>query len=137
MTRAPSSHTSSSSSISIFLPPSLLTPNTDAHPHTAAMLARRRISSYRQQRQNSTTYQPPSPRTNEPTPKKPNPHGLWYRTFGRPVAKNFLIALFTYQVLYWGWLKMESVEVKKEKESEVRGLEGELKEVVGRGKVGG
>ena len=47
--------------------------------------------------------------------------------FGRPIAKNFLIAVCTYQVLYWSWLKLESLEIKQEKEDEMRSLEGELR----------
>jgi len=39
----------------------------------------------------------------------------FYQDFGRPIAKVFLGALFTYQVLYWSWLKLESIEVKREK----------------------
>lgn len=35
-----------------------------------------------------------------------------YRSLVRPFAKVFLMALFTYQVLYWGWLKLESYEMK-------------------------
>ena len=69
-----------------------------------------------------STYQPPD------APKAvSNPHRDFYRTFGRPIAKNFLIAVFTYQVLYWSWLKLESLEIKDEKQDEIRTLEGELK----------
>lgn len=39
----------------------------------------------------------------------------FYRDFGPPVVKVFLGALVTYQVLYWGWLKLESMETKEEK----------------------
>jgi len=37
-------------------------------------------------------------------------------------------AVFTYQLIYWGWLKLESIEMKKEKNDEIERLEGQLKE---------
>lgn len=40
----------------------------------------------------------------------------FYKHNGRPILKTFLIALFTYEVLYWSWLKLESIEVKHDKE---------------------
>jgi hypothetical protein len=67
-----------------------------------------------------STYQPP-------TASKPNRHRGFYKEFGPPVIKNFLIALCTFQAIYWSWLKMESIEMKKSGDSEVRVLEGELK----------
>ena len=73
-------------------------------------------------RSRNSTYQPPE------TPKSPpNRHREFYKTFGRPIAKNFLIALVTYQVLYWSWAKLESIEFKKERQDEIQSLEGELK----------
>jgi hypothetical protein len=33
-------------------------------------------------------------------------------------------------VLYWSWLKLESLEIKKEGEQEIQSLEGELKTLV-------
>lgn len=41
------------------------------------------------------------------------------------------MALFTYQVTYWTWLKLESLETKREKESEIKSLEGKIKQLVG------
>jgi len=38
-----------------------------------------------------------------------------YKEFGRPFAKVFLMGLFTYQALYWIWMKMEKDEEKREK----------------------
>lgn len=35
--------------------------------------------------------------------------------FGRPLAKVFLVAMGTYQALYWTWLKLEAVEEEREK----------------------
>ncbi|KAF2185126.1 hypothetical protein K469DRAFT_708419 [Zopfia rhizophila CBS 207.26] len=56
--------------------------------------------------------------------------GTFYKSFGSPILKTFLGALFTYQVLYWGWLKLESVEIKKEKEEEIDMLEAKLRGLV-------
>jgi len=75
--------------------------------------------------QSQSTYQ-------SPTPPKKSAHSDFYKTFGRPLAKNFLIAVAVYQVLYYSWLKMESMEEKQEKEGEMRSLEGQLKGLTGR-----
>ncbi|KAK5122489.1 hypothetical protein LTR85_004073 [Meristemomyces frigidus] len=80
-------------------------------------------TSLNRQLRSQSTYQPPSP----PRAQQPNPHGNFYKQFGRPVAKNFLIAVLTYQVLYYSWMKLESIEVKQEKGGEMHALEGELK----------
>ena len=71
----------------------------------------------------NTTYEPPI------SPAKPtvNPHRNFYRTFGRPVAKGFLISMLTFQAVYWSWLKLESDEIKEETSAEIKGLETELK----------
>lgn len=42
--------------------------------------------------------------------------GAYYKSFGLPVAKCFLGALFTYQITYWLWMKLESLEQQKDKE---------------------
>ena len=87
------------------------------HLKRMVLLSSRRIS-----HRSNSSYQPPDP------PKaSSNRHGAWYKTFGRPVAKSFLIALCTYQILYLGWLKLESLELKKDKDEEVKSLEGELR----------
>lgn len=41
----------------------------------------------------------------------------FYKSFGRPIAKVFLGAVFTYQLAYWLWVKLETDEVKKKKRS--------------------
>jgi hypothetical protein len=38
-----------------------------------------------------------------------------YKVFASPFAKVFLGAVFTYQVIYWTWVKLEMEEVKVEK----------------------
>ena len=76
--------------------------------------------------------EPPKPQYESPTPQQqtpaPNPHREFYRGGqGRAIAFNFLVAMATFQVLYWGWLKLESMEVKQQKQDEVNSLEGEVK----------
>ncbi|KAF2769897.1 hypothetical protein EJ03DRAFT_86251 [Teratosphaeria nubilosa] len=72
-----------------------------------------------------STYQPPDP-------PKANPHGNFYKQFGRPVAKNFLIAIATFQVLYIGWIKLEGIEIRHEKGEEMKGLQHELEGLTGK-----
>ncbi|CAD0093553.1 unnamed protein product, partial [Aureobasidium mustum] len=83
----------------------------------ASRSSRAAFSTLRPLRQ-QPTYQPPTP--SEPE----NPH-----SFGRPIAKVFLMALFTYQVIHYGWLKLEAMEEKEEKTAELQGLEGQLREM--------
>lgn len=40
----------------------------------------------------------------------------FYRTFTRPIAKTLLIAVFTYQLAYWTWVKLETDEIRAERE---------------------
>lgn len=46
-----------------------------------------------------------------------------------PVLKVFLGALFTYQVIYLSWLKLEEIEQKHNKDEETKVLEGRLAEL--------
>jgi hypothetical protein len=45
-----------------------------------------------------------------------NTQRAFYRSWSIPFAKVFLGALFTYQIIYWSWLKLESLETKQEGE---------------------
>jgi hypothetical protein len=38
-----------------------------------------------------------------------------YKTFAVPFSKVFLGAVLTYQIIYWTWLKLETDEIKFEK----------------------
>ncbi|KAG6034552.1 hypothetical protein E4U41_006497 [Claviceps citrina] len=42
--------------------------------------------------------------------KQPGPTSQFYKTFTRPIAKVLTLAVFTYQFLYWGWVKLEADE---------------------------
>ncbi|KAB8230175.1 hypothetical protein BDV23DRAFT_78803 [Aspergillus alliaceus] len=54
-----------------------------------------------------------------------------YKAFVSPFAKVFLGAIFTYQVIYWTWLKLEMDESKYTKNQEVAALEKQAKELTG------
>lgn len=91
--------------------------------------------------QQQPQYQAPDQTTALPatTTEKSNPHRDIYKPggMGRPVARNFLIAMLTFQLLYWAWLKLESVEVKLEKREELSRLEREVEVLTGfKGKEG-
>lgn len=34
----------------------------------------------------------------------------FYKTFTRPIAKVLVVAVFSYQLIYWGWVKLEADE---------------------------
>ncbi|KAK4229857.1 hypothetical protein QBC38DRAFT_471220 [Podospora fimiseda] len=53
--------------------------------------------------------------------------GEFYKAWTRPVAKTALLAVFTYQVIYWGWTKLEYDEIKETKEAEITRLEALVK----------
>lgn len=38
----------------------------------------------------------------------------FYKTFTRPVAKVLLVAVLTYQLVYWSWMKLETDEIRAE-----------------------
>ncbi|CCX34095.1 Similar to hypothetical protein PAAG_04671 [Paracoccidioides brasiliensis Pb01]; acc. no. XP_002793141 [Pyronema omphalodes CBS 100304] len=60
---------------------------------------------------------PPSPPVGDAA-KPTSPHINIYKDFGRPFIKVFLMAVFVYQTMYWGWMKMEKDELKQEKNGE-------------------
>jgi hypothetical protein len=53
--------------------------------------------------------------TNTPPPDS---QANFYKTFTRPVAKCALLAVFVYQLVYWGWTKLETDEIKDERQGE-------------------
>ncbi|KAH8588414.1 hypothetical protein B0O99DRAFT_639454 [Bisporella sp. PMI_857] len=58
--------------------------------------------------------------------KPVSPHVGFYKTFTRPIAKVLLMATFTYQLAYWGWVYLEKEEIKLDKSAEVQSLEKQL-----------
>ncbi|KAF2259826.1 hypothetical protein CC78DRAFT_620713 [Lojkania enalia] len=97
----------------------------------ASMLGLRRVPLFSRQiariaRRRYTTKPPPQPQ-GEPARKESK--GLsanFYRSFGSPILKTFLGALFTYQVIYWGWLKLEMLDIQREKNDEIKQLQREV-----------
>ena len=96
-------------------------------------LARQPLTSYaltRPARRNLTT-EPQTPQNAPPPPpreppKQPSRVGAFYKSFSAPILKCFLGALFTYQLAYFGWMKLEAIEEAELKREEIRGLRGEL-----------
>lgn len=44
--------------------------------------------------------------------RSPFEQSHFYKTFTRPIAKVLLLAVFTYQVVYWTWAKLEADEIR-------------------------
>ncbi|KAI0852228.1 hypothetical protein F5Y00DRAFT_191480 [Daldinia vernicosa] len=42
----------------------------------------------------------------------PSPNAQFWKTFGRPIAKVLLVAVFTYQLAYYGWVRLEQDETR-------------------------
>ncbi|KAK0665561.1 hypothetical protein QBC41DRAFT_327628 [Cercophora samala] len=55
--------------------------------------------------------------------------GVFYKAWTRPVAKTALLAVFVYQLAYWGWSKMEVDEIKEQKKAEITRLEAQVKKL--------
>ena len=53
-------------------------------------------------------------------------HATFYRAFGRPTIKVFLMSIFVYQVTYYGWYKLEVQDTKIMKSSEIKRLTSQL-----------
>ncbi|KAL6822378.1 hypothetical protein V8C43DRAFT_310914 [Trichoderma afarasin] len=50
--------------------------------------------------------------------KQPSPVAQFYKTFTRPIGKVLVLAVFTYQVAYWTWTKLEADEHRAEADGE-------------------
>ncbi|EKJ70386.1 hypothetical protein NXS19_012578 [Fusarium pseudograminearum] len=59
---------------------------------------------------------------------QPSPTSQFYRTFTRPIAKTLLIAVFSYQLAYWSWVKLETDEIRAERDATIEKLETTIKE---------
>lgn len=83
-------------------------------PVQTARLAR----SYATSKQPSTTVRPRAA-VNESTSQLTScRQSQFYKTFTRPVAKVLVLAVFTYQVVYWSWVRLEADEVRAETDGE-------------------
>ncbi|KAL8371755.1 hypothetical protein RB595_001518 [Gaeumannomyces hyphopodioides] len=57
---------------------------------------------------------------------QPSHTSNFYKTFGRPVFKVSLSAIFVYQLVYWAWVKLEQDEIMGERrdlEAQVESLQ--------------
>ncbi|EUC33215.1 hypothetical protein COCVIDRAFT_38608 [Bipolaris victoriae FI3] len=88
------------------------------HTRPAVRVSRRNLA---------TETQPPLP---PPPRKEPSRVGAYYGTFGSPLLKCFLGALFTYQLAYYLWYKLETVEERHETRLEIAELQQELKQAL-------
>ncbi|KAI0977366.1 hypothetical protein F4678DRAFT_455512 [Xylaria arbuscula] len=50
----------------------------------------------------------------------------FYKTFGRPIAKVFLMAIFTYQLAYYLWVRLEQDETRAEMQAIISDLEARI-----------
>ncbi|KEF51393.1 uncharacterized protein A1O9_12542, partial [Exophiala aquamarina CBS 119918] len=50
-----------------------------------------------------------------------------YRSHGRALFKALTLAFFSYQVIYWAWLILETEELKDHKDREIKALENEVR----------
>ncbi|KAM5342697.1 hypothetical protein ACJ41O_013663 [Fusarium nematophilum] len=58
----------------------------------------------------------------------PSVTSQFYRSFTRPIAKTLLLAVFSYQLAYWTWVKLETDEVRAERDATIAKLEETVKE---------
>ncbi|RYC65516.1 hypothetical protein CHU98_g690 [Xylaria longipes] len=56
-------------------------------------------------------------------------HKTFYKTFGRPIVKVFLMAIFTYQLAYYFWVKLEQDEVRAEMQATISDLEARIEKL--------
>ncbi|KAJ5658118.1 uncharacterized protein N7484_001767 [Penicillium longicatenatum] len=52
-----------------------------------------------------------------------------YGAFARPFGKVFLGAVLTYQIIYWSWMKLETDDIKLQKNEQLSGLEKKAREL--------
>ncbi|KIH94284.1 hypothetical protein SPBR_09226 [Sporothrix brasiliensis 5110] len=67
-------------------------------------------------------------RWNSSSPE-PSAYSSFFKTFGRPIFKVCLMAIFTYQLVFFGWSKLEQDEIRSDKQAEITALETKVKEL--------
>merc|ERR1712000_573148 len=68
-----------------------------------------------------------TPRRTYATPSS-NPTKDFYKQFTRPVTKVLLMAVLTYQLVYFGWMTLETEEIKAQADATIGTLEGKVDE---------
>ena len=85
--------------------------STRLHPARPFVLPTRTFTGTRPLRQRYAAEKPPS----------------IYQTHGRAIFKAITLAFFSYQVVYWAWLILETEEIKDQKNREIKSLEQEVR----------
>ncbi|KAI6090881.1 hypothetical protein F4821DRAFT_12044 [Hypoxylon rubiginosum] len=71
--------------------------------------------------------------SSHPQPQAQAPEGslnnTFFKTFGRPIAKVFLLAIFTYQVSYYFWVRAEQDETRSEMRATIADLEARIEQL--------
>ncbi|KAJ1329470.1 hypothetical protein MN608_06205 [Microdochium nivale] len=99
---------------------------------TAAAATTRRISTSTAHRAATTfaiTRRVPRRMYSSDQPKSKSPSSAFYKTFSRPIAKVFLLAIFTYQVAYYFWVRLEQDEMKRDMQATISELEARITEL--------
>ncbi|CAK7233075.1 hypothetical protein SBRCBS47491_008484 [Sporothrix bragantina] len=60
---------------------------------------------------------------------EPSAYSSFFKTFGRPITKVCLMAVFTYQLAFFGWTKLEQDEIRNERQAEISSLEAKVKDL--------
>ncbi|KAI5862802.1 hypothetical protein GGS23DRAFT_68173 [Durotheca rogersii] len=58
-----------------------------------------------------------------------SPNADFFKTFGRPIGKVFLLAIFTYQLAYFFWTSLEYEEIKGEMQATIAELEARVEQL--------
>jgi len=56
--------------------------------------------------------------------------GTYYKSFSYPILKSFLTALFAYQITYYAWLKLETIDEQHAKAVELSDLQAQLRDAI-------
>ncbi|KAI1404587.1 hypothetical protein F4819DRAFT_112175 [Hypoxylon fuscum] len=95
-----------------------------AQPNTTAIRTQQLPLQRTWQRFSSS--QPPQP---SPVPEEGSLNKQFFKNFGRPIAKVFLLAIFTYQVTYYFWTRAEQDEIKSEMRATISALEARIEQL--------
>ncbi|EPE09731.1 hypothetical protein F503_07507 [Ophiostoma piceae UAMH 11346] len=60
---------------------------------------------------------------------EPSAYSSFFKTFGRPIAKVSLMAVFAYQLVFFAWMKLETDDIRSSRNAEIASLETQVKEL--------
>ncbi|KAK2759085.1 hypothetical protein FQN54_003184 [Arachnomyces sp. PD_36] len=107
---------------------SRLRPSSFIIPSRNALIPRRTITSTSLRLNAQQPPQQPQQPQHPQQPPQPPPSPS-FKPFQRPFFKVFLGAIFIYQLWYWGWTKLETDELKAEKQEELSRLEKKARDL--------